>query len=140
MIGCLSFWVPGQPQPYKRTRTRNGGAYTPKENEAWRASIVARYREAAELDRVTMFPGSGEHTGHVSIAMTFYGSKADVTNLVKEVEDALNKVAYDDDRRINHVDAVRAAGREAETPGCHILLTFSDPAPSTRKPRKRVTK
>lgn len=136
MIGRLAFWVPGRPIGYKRTRRANSyGAYTPPANEAWRRDVQVAYQAAALAAAMT---GGPEHTTRVEMALAFHGTDArgDLSNLLKEIEDALNKVAYDDDKRIRQVEMAFADGSDLQ--GVHITLTYRDTeAPILKRKKTR---
>lgn len=126
-----SFWVPGTPVGYKRATARHG--YLPQPNAVWRRDVVACFREQAMKAGLPM---GGEHQGAVVVALAFHGSKGDLDNLAKEVLDALNGVAYADDRQVCQLEVVR--GRDAgHEKGAHIMLTLSDEAPMPQAVRGR---
>ena len=132
----LSFFVAGHPVSYKRRRSAQGVTFTPPENREWRAKVLLAFQEAMRRDG-----WSGTHDKAVILAVAFHGSRGDLSNLVKEVEDALNGEAYADDRQIYRIETTRGLDPDHE-PGAHVTLTFTDdhPMPVKRaKPRKRKT-
>lgn len=134
MIGEMEFWVPGHPAGYSRSSVQ--WKQLPEANKVWRQAVLACYLEAALLSKITVFPRQGEHTGPVAVVLIFHGSKADLTNLAKEVEDALNGVAYKDDRQVGPISIWRGNGQGADEPGCMVKLTYTEPEREVLQPRK----
>lgn len=85
----------------KKGRKGRYSAIPPKIKE-WRDTIQLLYLAAAmEADPgYVLYPRSGEYIGPVELEIIIFGSKADGSNILKEIEDALNGVAYPDDRVI----------------------------------------
>lgn len=126
-------WVPGEPVPKARPRmTRNGHVYTPKRTADYEAAVKAAWRETG---------AEKWHEGDLFIHLYFYlpipkgyskgkaelakageirpCKKPDWDNLAKAVCDALNGLAYEDDKQIT--DA-RVSKRYGEKPG--VLITI----------------
>ena len=143
MSRTVTFTVPGQPMPQPRHRmTRSGVAYTPKE---------ARYAQQAVRDAFLAVASPWRpHTGAVTLRLDvliparripkwkqeakcpiYAFGRSDWDNFGKLVSDALNKVAYADDRQITDA-RVRKTGTEG-TPGIVVHLTFLPPEPKTLK-------
>jgi len=101
-----SFMVPGNPAAKQRPRVVNGHAYTPVETtraEQW-IQMHARKAKVPKLE------------GPVELRLMFYRSDAigvDLDNLVKLVSDALNGIAWEDDRQIQFLSAVKDIDRES---------------------------
>jgi Holliday junction resolvase RusA-like endonuclease len=89
----ITFWAEGQPVPYNRESAKFGRTHP--RNAAWRRAIQGAYLEAV---RFNLTPA----TGPVTMAIQFYGARSgcDGDNLSKEVLDALNRCAYEDDSQI----------------------------------------
>ena len=105
----LRFTVPGKPVGKARPRfTRRGFAYTPEKTVRYEAAVRAACIEAMKAQGVQKRVGVP-----LAIRCEFffeppteaadlapYDQKPDGDNLLKIVKDALNGVAYDDDKRI----------------------------------------
>jgi hypothetical protein len=109
----VRFFVEGVPQAFTRQiavnaalrasgRSKARGSAIPAKLREWRDTIQLLYLAAVmEADpKYEAFPRSGEFTGPVELSIVIWGSQADGTNVLKEIEDALNFVAYPDDRVI----------------------------------------
>ena len=89
----IEFWAAGQPVPYNRESARFGRTHP--RNAEWRKAI-----------RTAMFAsGVGPGwpvAGAVAMTIAFHGARSgcDGDNLSKEVLDALNGVAYEDDSQV----------------------------------------
>jgi Holliday junction resolvase RusA-like endonuclease len=106
----VTFWAEGQPVPYNRESARYGRTHP--RNAAWRRAIQGAYLEAVGMIALT--------TGPVAIAIEFHGARSgcDGDNLSKEVLDALNRLAYEDDSQIRRcvweIADWRARGQKAK--------------------------
>lgn len=98
----ISFFVPGIPVPKARPRvTKFGNTYTPKRTVTWE-------KDVADVAKTVM--GDREPVaGPVRLILDFTGARpnADLDNLIKAVEDALNGICYVDDHQIFHLGAIR---------------------------------
>jgi Holliday junction resolvase RusA-like endonuclease len=109
--------VPGDPIPKGRPRfTRSGHAYTP-----------ARTRNAEKAIAVLALQAMRKHgskqpsCGPVALSISFYVRRdADIDNLVKLVSDALNRIAYNDDRQVMALQAARYS--KASVPRTEIAV------------------
>jgi crossover junction endodeoxyribonuclease RusA len=100
------FTIPGNPVPKGRPRAGKGGrVYTPqatRDAESW----VKLHAKRAGL------PCLG---GPVKLSLSFYRANAvpcDVDNLAKLASDALNGLAFEDDKQIVWLVAVKAIDRK----------------------------
>lgn len=124
VIACLSFEVHGHPVPYDR----NAVAWrtTPPANRAWRELVRAAFQRVAEASGLE---GYETHEGAVSVELAFAGSRADLDNLAKEVHDALNGSAWQDDRQICWQQQERVTG----DPGVRVTVTYHAATPDELK-------
>lgn len=100
-----AFVVPGNPIPWERARSRRGQHFTAPRTREHKAKIQV-CAKAARIPRLL---------GPVKLAVTFFRDSAqpcDIDNLAKAVQDALNGIAYGDDRQIVALVAVKAISRE----------------------------
>jgi crossover junction endodeoxyribonuclease RusA len=106
--------IPGAPVPLQRSRTSSGRHYLPKRSRAFRSLVRAEWMAAG---RATV--GDRPFTA----TMRFYGAHgaADVDNLAKAILDALNDLAFTDDRQAVHLDA-RKLPLDDEGPRAEIEL------------------
>ena len=91
---CFFFIVPGKPVPKGRPRFGKGRAYTPRETMLAERAIAMSFRATSRAKPLT---------GKVGLEVEFWygdGRHGDLDNLVKTVSDALNGVAWVDDRQI----------------------------------------
>lgn len=99
-MAVREFIVPGQPVPKERPRVYKGHAVTPKKTVIAEAAV----REAYLKDYFGYEPFEGD----VTIMCRFYlqdNRRMDLDNLLKLVQDALNEVAFNDDKQITRVVA-----------------------------------
>lgn len=92
----MEFEVFGKPVPKQRARTVGGHTYTP--------ATTRQAEEAIAIVVKSQMRARGQEplAGAVQAEFHFYGASAtaDIDNLSKLVQDALNGIAYDDDRQI----------------------------------------
>jgi Holliday junction resolvase RusA-like endonuclease len=90
----ITFWAAGQPVPYNRESARYGRTHP--RNAAWRNAIRAAFLDA------TAFAPPIQQPSAVALRVLFFGARSgcDGDNLSKEVLDALNRVAYEDDSQV----------------------------------------
>jgi crossover junction endodeoxyribonuclease RusA len=103
--------IPGRPVPLQRSRTRSGRHYLPARSRAYRELVRATWLEAGR-------PTLGDTP--LTVSLRFYGARAnaDLDNLVKAILDALNELAFADDKQLTclsgcHKLPVDAAGPRA---------------------------
>lgn len=130
MSKCVRIVIPGQPVPKERPRaTRRGHIYTPKKTKDYEELVKqiykAKYRNAIfeknvplSMDIIAYFgiPKSDSKAkkkkkSNGEILPTI---KADADNICKIIMDALNGVAYMDDKQITDI---------------HVLKRYSDNTP-----------
>ena len=96
MKRSIEFWADGQPVPYNRESARFGRTHP--RNEAWRSAIRHAYRAQGGPPL--------PHIGRMALVIKFFGARSgcDGDNLSKEVLDALNGVAYEDDSQVQRCE------------------------------------
>lgn len=110
-VGGLRIIVPGEPVPKARPRLGKGGVvFTPGKTKAWEASakIVAKAaasRASWQTSTTTVGPRGGKtSTPHrYAVFVDVYRSSlaaGDLDNFMKAALDALNGVAFEDDRYV----------------------------------------
>lgn len=96
----LRFFVPGKPVSKARARVIAHGvrctAYTPAKTKAWESAI--RWVASASAIKARWKPTADPC--EVEIALRGLHPLSDVDNAAKAVLDALNGLAWDDDRRV----------------------------------------
>ena len=127
----IVFRVPGDPVPQPRpritTRGKHGHAYTPAEHpiHGYRAAIAAAAREAGAVptdaapitlivDLVFGRPKSHFLTSGLKADAPKL-PRADCSNCLKGIEDALNGVAWVDDTQIGRIVVEKSYGKEGST-------------------------
>lgn len=98
----LRLTIPGKPVPLQRSRTRSSRHYLPKRSRLYRETVQGEWLAAGR-------PALGD--APFAASMRFYGARAtaDLDNLVKGILDALNGLAFADDKLLTCLS------------GCHKL-------------------
>ena len=113
----VRFVVPGEPVPYMRPAPGlKGGRIVPKREREWRQRVVIHFCQQRH--------GAPPLVGPLSLEAVFYRStlrRADCSNLVKSVEDALNGVAYADDSQVVVLHAEKRLDRAC--PRAEVTIT-----------------
>jgi len=113
----LTFTVPGNPVPWQRAQSRRGQRFTAPETRRFQAKVQAHARQARAKPLA----------GPVLLAVDFYRETAhacDLDNLIKTVSDALNGIAYEDDRQIVAILATKNVDRSCP----RVMITVSEAA------------
>jgi crossover junction endodeoxyribonuclease RusA len=123
----ISLVVPGKPVPLQRHRIGRGRSYLPARSRAYRELVQAEWMTAGR-------PSLGELPCTLSIR--FYGARAnaDLSNLVKAVEDALNGLAYLDDSQIRCYSGCHALPIDERGPRAEIDLWAAAGTPRAATP------
>lgn len=90
--------VPGRPKPKERPRFARGHAFTPKTTLDYEAYV----RECAA--GIVKEPFEGNSITFIVDVFFRQKNHGDLDNYVKIAQDALNKVAYRDDKQIKHME------------------------------------
>jgi Holliday junction resolvase RusA-like endonuclease len=92
----------------QRTRFGRGRAFTPAETRGWEEMLAWRFIEQHGRPRLTC---------PVRVELFFGGvqSNQDIDNLAKSCLDALNGIAFEDDRQVVELVARKASGRTPQT-------------------------
>ena len=127
------FELNGEPRGKQRPRVANGHAYTPQQTReyedelrwAWRTcSHLIRFQGYVQMKVIAWYgiPKSARKTDkeRMYLGEIRPTRKPDVDNILKIVADALNGLAYEDDKQIN---AVMVEKRYAITPSVDVWLT-----------------
>lgn len=115
----VSFWIDGEPQSKGRPRFRRAGTfvqtYTPaKTLKAERGikqvaglALTRKLEGPLSMTVKALFtvPKSWSKAKREAAEGAWYTGKRDLDNVVKLAQDALNGVAYEDDRQIAHLEA-----------------------------------
>jgi len=119
--------VPGKPVPQPRARVTRHVTYTPDNGiHAYRAAIALAARAAGAtpttqspltlvVDFVFERPKSHFHANAKLKPTALATPPVDLDNLVKGLKDALNRVAYHDDRQVGREVLEKTYGPEART-------------------------
>lgn len=121
----ITFTVPGPPVPWQRAgKTRGGHHYTKPESEAAREAIQAHASVAAYR-----FGKWNARAKSYALRLTFYlpdRRARDWDNLGKQVSDALNKLLYPDDAKIDD-GHVRKRYDDPKHPRTEVELEVLEP-------------
>ena len=95
----VRFTVPGAPVPKARARVVNGHAFTPARTRAYEKHVQTCAREA--LSRVAWRLDAPAYALRVVVHRA--ARRGDADNYGKSIGDALNRLAWDDDRRVTEI-------------------------------------
>lgn len=105
----LRFFVPSNPIPKARPRTGKGHAYTPDRTKDYE-SLVKQWASIAIAEQGYTMPSKDTS---LLLLIHFYREDkrgADLDNLQKAIWDALNKLAYPDDKQVEAAIATVTRG------------------------------
>lgn len=134
----MKFWIPGKPQGKARARTVNHGgrvhSFTPKQTVEYEALIKQCFEQAkpddwepltslVEMTVRAVFPVpksySKKRREWCLKGWDFPSVKPDCDNIAKVICDALNGLAYVDDKQIIKLTIIKEYGEE---PGVEVTL------------------
>jgi Holliday junction resolvase RusA-like endonuclease len=105
----VAFDVPCRPEPKRRPRFGNGRTYTDARTVAYEGRIATACRDAMK--------GRPPYDGPVELACLFEQRNrrvADTDNLVKAISDAIEGIAFTNDRHVSRIRAGRVAGADVD--------------------------
>lgn len=111
MIKIATFTVPGQPRPKERPRFGRGRGYTSEATRATEARVASSFREQLGIRHTIESPV----TGDLQVVARFYRKNAvaaDTDNMFKLLTDALNGIAWVDDKQIKSIRADQEIDRD----------------------------
>jgi len=102
---CIAmFTVPGRPRGKERPRMgRNGKFYTPKQTRDYEESVAWFARNAYKEDPT-------ELPVRLDLIIRSSKSRADISNILKSIEDGMNEIVYLDDKQIKEIHILRVEG------------------------------
>ena len=137
----MVFYVEGNPKGKARPRFTNQGgfarAYQTKADKEWEEKIRTAFLDAGgtkidgfcSVDIKARFGIPKSYTKkekqHILAHNEPYTKKPDIDNIIKSVLDALNGVAYEDDKQVIKVKCVKSYAIGVE-PGLEILIYEND--------------
>ncbi len=110
----LTFTIPGRPTSWKRTNTFKGRRIDPRDQKALKQEIG--WLAVRALPRG--WDTRAKYALHVHAVYPNQASHGDCDNLAKLIADALEKVAYENDRQIWALHVTRTIG----TPRTEVLF------------------
>jgi crossover junction endodeoxyribonuclease RusA len=111
--------VPGAPVPLQRSRTSSGRHYLPARSRAYRELVQGEWLAAGR-------PSLGD--APFAASARFIGARAnsDLDNLVKALLDALNGLAFADDRQLVCLSGCHKMSADADGPRAELELWAVD--------------
>ena len=130
----MTFTIPGEPVGKGRPRVDRGRAHTPEKTKAYEEKVKWCYRAAhgrllegpirMTIDAVYPIAKSASRKAREAMDGKPARKKPDLDNLVKCIADALNGIAYADDKDIVLFTAYKSCGAE---PGVTVSInTMTD--------------
>lgn len=106
-----TFHVDAKPKAKGRPRFANGRTYTPKDTLDAEKFVASCYDGPLYTGPVAVFVAYHKDHSEVTVTPLSEGyerkAQADIDNLLKLTLDALNGVAWDDDRQVVHLEAIK---------------------------------
>lgn len=129
------FYVCGKPQGKARPRfsRKSGTVYTPTQTKKYEKFIAMKYRLAhgekrtnfVMVDIIAIFPipkSWSKRDKEAAMRGIIFPGKPDVDNIIKVVLDALNGVAYEDDKQVIAVSCQKSYQKDEGKPGLYIMV------------------
>lgn len=130
-----AFWFPGDPQAKGRPRFRRVGNFVQTYTPAKTAKAERAIRQISGIDAVMLtgpvglqlvalfrVPKSWPKAKRDAAHGRYYTGARDLDNVVKLVQDALNGVAFADDRQIASIRAEARYAHSFEDPGISVYM------------------
>lgn len=111
MIKIAAFTVPGQPRPKERPRFGKGRGYTTQATRDAEARVASSFRDNLGVRHTIERPV----TADLQVVARFYRKNAvsaDTDNMYKLMTDALNGIAWVDDKQIKSIRADQEIDRD----------------------------
>ena len=113
----IKFTINARPQPKERSRTaKNGHHYTPNRTVNFELTVKCEFRAQHPFHEILTGPvGMSvdiQFAKPKTVAKGYWHTNpGDATNIVKAIEDALNKVAWVDDRQVADLRSIKHWGQ-----------------------------
>lgn len=126
----IEFTVYGEPKGKSRPRFGNGHTYTPKTTTEYEKTVLAAYMDKyhtlmlkneirVQIRAYMGIPKSTPKKRRTEMLGKGVLKKPDVDNIAKIILDALNGVAYEDDKQITRLDIEK---RYSDTPRVEVQI------------------
>ena len=136
MMSDVFFFVPGEPQGKGRPRfvRQTGRTYTPEKTATYENLVKVQFMAVAQGQRFSDIAQlamrlrinysipksvSAKKRSNMLLGIEKPVKRPDASNVLKAIEDGLNRVAYRDDAQIVYVEITK---RYAEQPGVDVHL------------------
>ena len=135
-MASINLTIPGEPTGKGRHRTtKTGHTYTPEKTRSYEKEVQTCYQMdymgkqllegelIAEIDAYFKIPKSATKGKRLAMKnnVTRPTKKPDMSNIIKIIEDALNKVAYKDDSQI--VEVIGRKWWTLDNPRVEVLIS-----------------
>jgi len=130
--------IPGPPVGKGRPRfvRATGHTYTPEKTRAYEAMVRQVYRLGRHgdplqgpvcLEIMAVFPLPKDKRRRSALAGQPYTGKPDIDNVIKVIQDALNGLAYADDKQVTELHAALRYCGEGEQPHVSVIIEEAKP-------------
>ena len=123
----ITFRIPGPPASKERPRFANGRAYTPATTRDAEKKVRECFEAALRTNQLSKSPVFNDF---ICLEVKFVlkdKRRRDLDNMVKLVQDALNKVAYEDDWQIHEINTDKSYASPGVEPFTEVRLYGVDP-------------